>query len=1076
MSRKQTATGAWLAACVIGILAGATAVASAHPPMLNPLGAANYLAQQRAGFGPPAHAAALAQAAETQAAAIRSRTIPVVAGSPNFTNAWTALGPVPVTNSFYGQNNSGRVDSAAVVQSGTNAGEIFVGTAGGGVWSSTDNGATWVTHTDQVSAGLAIGALAVDPTNPSIVYAGTGEANNCGDCFYGGGVLKSTDGGSSWTVENPGGIFSGVEFGSIAVDPNDHSRIYAGTTSGFYVSTDSGVTWSHPTGTGNFTSQTWGVALDPTTSPTTVFIGTASVGVQKSTDGGNNFTTLAGGLPTGSRFGVTQIGIGTKAGTNPTANQTLYAAIQIQGGTDSNGGDLSIYKTTDGGTTWTHLTIPKYTNQSYAYGSGSADQASYDNVIAVDPANPSHVVAAGIAQVETTDGGSTWSNINGHSFFAGPPNVIHPDNHALAFMPSGHVIIGCDGGVYEYAGGGASGMSNLNTNLNTTQFYEDLGVYNNGVAILGGLQDNGTGLYSGSSGWPDVLSGDGGYSAINPFDVDQELGEADESLFVTSNAWASASNITPSLTGANFVPPMTIVPNSGSVDAPTVYYGAGDLYQATTPIGPTWKKLTAVGSGVSAIAVAPSNSDVVYVGFDNGTLDVTTNASASTPTFTNISPSVRQLITHIDVNSTTPGTIAVSFSANNTQYFSVPPMVETGTVTLTGTPSASYTDITGNLPSGVSSNSVVSAGSAYVVATDVGVFSTSSPNGASTVWTAVGTGLPNVQVIGLSVDASGNLYAATHGRGVWKLSVPSSTPPVVTTGAATNVTSTGASLNSTINPEGLDTMYRYEYGTTTAFGTVIGPFDAGSGSTATAQPPQAITGLTAATTYYYRACGKSSATGSGQVCGAVVAFTTTGGPTSPTATTSAATGISDTGATMNGTVNAHGSLTAYTFEYGTSIGFGSISTVENGGSSTADEPVSVTLSGLAPNTTYFYRLVATNTPGTTNGAVMTFTTAGAAGAPVVTNGNATSITSTGAVLNGTVDPEGQQTSFLFEYGVGTSLNQITAIDNAGAYGGVENVGLPTGTLTTMTNYCYRIVATNATGTSTGTPLKCFRTS
>jgi hypothetical protein len=807
--------------CVVGLaglvvgLAGAASAATTRarprPPIPNPIAAARYLAEQRAGFGSPAQAASLSARAFARAQQIRARAIPSVPGPPSFTHAWSPLGPMPVTQSFYGGADSGRVDSAAVVQTGPNAGEIFVGTAGGGVWSSSDNGASWVTHTDQAATGLAVGAVTIDPVDPSIVYAGTGEANDCGDCFYGGGVLKSTDGGATWTVENPGGIFSGVDFASIAVDPNDDRRIYATTTAGFYVSTDSGASWAHPSGTGTFGSSTWGLALDPTTSPTTVYIATASHGIQKSTDGGVNFTTLGGGLPSASVIGITELGIGTKTSTFPNGDKTLYASVQLQSGTDDNGGDLSMYRTTDSGSSWSRLTIPAYTNQSYSYGGPyDADQADYDNTLAVDPADPSHVIAGGISAVETTDGGSTWANLNGGCFFGiyygcGPSTaVLHPDFHAVAFAPSGKAILGCDGGVFEYdpSVGVEFGVSNLNTNLSTAQVYEDLGVYDDGTQILAGLQDNGADLYSGSASWPQALSGDGGYGAINPLDPVQQFGEADEGLYETTDAWTLTANlITPPGepdARTNFVPPMTIVPNSSSHADPTVYFGGGDLW-VTRNVGSTWTQITDVGSGVSAIAVAPSNPDVLYVGFDDGTLLVSDDATSGSPTFTDISPTAGDWITHIDVDPGDPGSIALSFTAGgfNTQSFPVPPMVETGAVTLTGTPSASYTDITGNLPDGVASNSVVFDDGTLVAATDVGVFFTRSPNGGSTTWSAVGTGLPNVQVIALSVDGSGSLYAGTHGRGVWKLVVPMTVPTVTDVSPSSGSTAGGTSVTIT---------------------------------------------------------------------------------------------------------------------------------------------------------------------------------------------------------------------------------------------------------------------------------------
>ena len=388
----------------------------------------------------------------------RASRLSALAGS----GAWTSLGPAPIRGSFYGGTASGRVDAIVVAPNG----EIFIGSAGGGVWSSTDGGAHWVTHTDQVSSGLAIGALAVDPTDPQVIYAGTGEGESCGDCFYGGGVLKSTDGGATWTVINPGGMFTGVDFTGLVVDPSAPQRLYASTSSGLYESSDGGASWAQPsTGTGDFSDAASAVVLDPA-HPATVYLATPGVGIQESSDGGLNFDTLAGGLPAPATFGVTALAIGTPSSSYPNADQTLYAAVALNGATDPNNqGELSMYKSTDGGASWNPVTsIPAYTNQSYAFGTGSADQASYDNTLAVSPADPSEVIAGGIAAIESTDGGTSWSNINGQNFFGPNANVMHPDFHAAAFNHAGSsVLLGSDGGVFGYAPTtGPNGVTNLN--------------------------------------------------------------------------------------------------------------------------------------------------------------------------------------------------------------------------------------------------------------------------------------------------------------------------------------------------------------------------------------------------------------------------------------------------------------------------------------------------------------------------------------------------------------------------------------------------------------------------------------
>lgn len=275
------------------------------------------------------------------------------------------------------------------------------------------------------------------------------------------------------------------------------------------------------------------------------------------------------------------------------------------------------------------------------------------------------------------------------------------------------------------------------------------------------------------------------------------------------------------------------------------------------------------------------------------------------------------------------------------------------------------------------------------------------------------------------------------------LDARSSTAPAVTTDAASDVTSTGASLNATVDPNGETSTYKFEYGTTTAFGTVVpaaGTFSTGFGFDPEAQAPAAVTDLSPATTYYYRACSNNVVTGAGaanQVCGAVRSFTTSGGPTAPSVTTDAAGNVTATTAQVNGKVIAHGAATAYVFEYGTTTAFGQIAPLPSGnaGSGTAGLPVTASLSGLAPNTTYFYRLVATNSQGTTLGPVMRFGT-GPPLAPAVTTGTASNITPASATLSATVNPLGQVTSFTFEYGTTASFGQISAIDSTGD-------GLPT---------------------------------
>jgi photosystem II stability/assembly factor-like uncharacterized protein len=189
---------------------------------------------------------------------------------------WQPLGPAPIGPSKLagglnvGATAAGRITSFAVIPSGTHAGRLVAGTAGGGVWTSDDSGGTWTARTD-FAADLSIGSVAVDPGNPDHLIAGTGEGNQCGDCFPGDGILTSTDGGDTWTLQNPGSVFNGLTVADVAVDPSNSNHEFAATSHGLYVTTDGGSTWAQPSdasyGSVVGTDHVDSVVIDPSTLP-----------------------------------------------------------------------------------------------------------------------------------------------------------------------------------------------------------------------------------------------------------------------------------------------------------------------------------------------------------------------------------------------------------------------------------------------------------------------------------------------------------------------------------------------------------------------------------------------------------------------------------------------------------------------------------------------------------------------------------------------------------------------------------------------------------------------------------------
>jgi len=302
--------------------------------------------------------------------------------------------------------------------------------------------------------------------------------------------------------------------------------------------------------------------------------------------------------------------------------------------------------------------------------------------------------------------------------------------------------------------------------------------------------------------------------------------------------------------------------------------------------------------------------------------------------------------------------------------------------------------------------------------------------------------------VALAVSA---LLAATFALGA------AAAAPTALTGPVNSVGGTTATLTGTVNPGGAATDWWFEYGTSTSYGSKTATTTTGSGSSNIAVNAS-LTGLSAATTYHYRLVAKN---GSGTSNGADGVFTTA---SPPVVVTTAATGVGPTTATLGGTVNPNGQATSWFLEYGTSTSYGSKTATANAGSGTASTAVSVAVSGLTTGRTYHFRLVATNSAGTTHGGDVTFVTAQA---PSASTSAASSVTATGARLNGSVDPNGRTTTYYFEYGTTTTYGTKTSTSSAGSGTSATSVFKTVSGLKGGTTYHFRVVATSDAGTVTG---------
>lgn len=413
------------------------------------------------------------------------------------------------TNPFMGEwkqegptNIGGRIVCLAVHP--TNSNIIFAGSVYGGIYKTTDGGATWRPVFDS-TAYLSIGCITIDKTNPNIMYAGTGDPSTSFTAFTGNGVYKSTNGGETWSYL---GLAQTGVVAKIEIHPTNSQVLFAATmgflmrrdtNKGLYKSTDGGVTWNSVLYIDNETG-TMDVKIHPA-NPQIMYATTMrrirthkesivfgpTTGLYKSIDGGNTWGELTNGLPAKPWCKV-------NVELHPTQTNTLFASVvsdrlQLKG----------IYKSTNAGDLWQDLnTATIDTNALGGFG-------WYFGEVRVNPFNANHILLQGVDLWESINGGNSWDY--------GAPEwykyIVHADKHDLYFLSASSYLLATDGGVYKTTNAGTT-WTKL-SNFPITQFYHvrvnpwEPGVY------YGGAQDQGTSKGNAQSvnNWERVLGGDG---------------------------------------------------------------------------------------------------------------------------------------------------------------------------------------------------------------------------------------------------------------------------------------------------------------------------------------------------------------------------------------------------------------------------------------------------------------------------------------------------------------------------------------------------------------------------------------
>jgi uncharacterized protein (TIGR03437 family) len=615
-----------------------------------------------------------------------------------------------------------------------------------------------------------MGAIALDPSNPDVVYAGTGEANFTQDSYYGAGILKSTDAGATWT--NVVGPFTRDYISAIAVHPKGNIVLVA-AQSGLYRSLDAGATWtSTQLGVGN------SVLFDPS-DPNIAWaaignpFGSTRNGVFRSTDAGATWQRIQGSgassLPT-ANVGRIELAIA------PSNSSTLYAQIQ-NSSSATFGSLLGVWKTTDAGSTWTRLAV-----QTSAWGT----QVWFNNTLRVSPNDPNVVWSGALLPYRSLDGGASWSQLAQTSSNG---TKIHVDFHALAFTPDGsRLYIANDGGVYRTDDVAAPRpiWTNLNSNLVLTQFYPGMAIDpTNPLKITGGTQDNGVQVLAENGTWnvardPAALEicGDGGYTAIDQAFPTLSYGTC-QRLSILRNPGISSAFFVPAQYGIDttdtvqFIAPLMMDPSNSQ----TLYFGTTRVWQ-TRDSGGKWSpissELASAGGSITTIAVAPADPNIVYAGTAEGKLHVTREAlkgaGAAWEDHTAGLPVRRVNRVIVD-----PLNAAIAYAVFSGFPSSSVPAAQ-GYVFKTTDFGATWNNITGNLPVIPVNDLAIDPDlpDTLYIASDIGVKVTT--NGGAT-WSTLGNGLPNVAVASLSLTRGARvLRAGSHGRGVWEIAIPIARP------------------------------------------------------------------------------------------------------------------------------------------------------------------------------------------------------------------------------------------------------------------------------------------------------------
>lgn len=718
--------------------------------------------------------------------------------SRSMSGNWVSIGPSTIPSPGpAGYEGLGRLNVVSFHPTDPN--KIYVGAPSGGLWQSTDDGVTWVTHTDTMPT-LGVSAIVVSYANPNIILIGTGD-RDAGDA-PGLGVYKSMDGGISWVASKTG--MNNKTVGWIIQHPSDPQIFLAATSGGVYRSTDGGTTWT-VTQSGNFKD----IQFKPN-DPTVVYAAVNS-DFYRSSNSGLNFTKITSGITSGQRGAIA---------VSP-ANPNYVYFLQ----SDNSSGFKCLYRSTDAGLTFsTQSNTPNILDWS-CDGSGTGGQGWYDLSIAADPNNAEVIYVGGVDVWKSTNGGVTWE-INSHWYGGCSVPAVHADCHFLGFSPvNGKLYAGNDGGIYSTSNGGTT-WSDHTVGMTIGQIYKLGQAQTVKNKVINGFQDNGT--YSITpSGWIAVGGGDGmecTYDYTNAAYSYHTLyyGSIFRRINNSNEVQIGGKDVNGITEEGAWVTPFTL----SKYNHKTMFVGYKNIWRSndvtTNPVSWTQISNSLAGSNstnMSVVEHCSANENILYAARSDNKLFRTDDCLSDNPVWYDLSNFLPTSATPTDIK-TIPGNENIVYMALSSNIYK---STDKG---------LTWTSIKENLPT-IPINSIAcyqNALDGLYIGTDAGVYyKDQGTNG----WVSFSDGLPvNAKITEVEIYYDNDsvsqdvIRASSYGRGLWGSDMYHQTPEADFTTAQTTIP-TGCAIDFKDLSSGVPTDFQWY-------------FQGGSPSTSTLKNPTGI--------------------------------------------------------------------------------------------------------------------------------------------------------------------------------------------------------------------------------------------